>query len=174
MDLIVSADENWGIGNHGKLLVKISADLKRFRKMTTGNIIVMGRKTLESFPDGKPLPNRVNIVMTHQQDYTCEGVIVCHNIQEVLRKIAKDVKKYVFIVGGSSIYEQFLPYCERAYVTKIYQTFIADTYIKNLDKDYHWKLIEQQPMQEENGIQYAFLTYENQQYQQNAVKKKIV
>ena len=86
----------------------------------------------------------------------------------------KDVKKYVFIVGGSSIYEQFLPYCERAYVTKVYQTFIADTYIKNLDKDYHWKLIEQQPMQEENGMKYAFLTYENQQYQQNAVKKKIV
>ena len=141
MDLIVSVDENWGIGNHGRLLVKISADLKRFRKMTTGNIIVMGRKTLESFPDGKPLPNRVNIVMTHKQDYTCEGVIVCHNIQEVLKQIAKDVKKYVFIVGGSSIYEQFLPYCERAYVTKVYQTFIADTYIKNLDKDYHWKLI---------------------------------
>ena len=134
MDLIVSVDENWGIGNHGRLLVKISADLKRFRKMTTGNIIVMGRKTLESFPDGKPLPNRVNIVMTHKQDYTCEGVIVCHNIQEVLKQIAKDVKKYVFIVGGSSIYEQFLPYCERAYVTKVYQTFIADTYIKNLDK----------------------------------------
>ena len=174
MDLIVSVDENWGIGNNGKLLVKISGDLKRFRKMTTNNIIVMGRKTLESFPEGKPLPNRINIVMTHSHHYSCEGVIVCHNIQEVLKEISKNLKKYVFIVGGSSIYEQFLPYCERAYVTKVYQTFIADTYIKNLDNDYHWKLIEQQPVQEENGIKYAFLTYENQQYQQNAVKKKIV
>ena len=88
--------------------------------------------------------------------------------------IAKETKKYVFIIGGESIYQQFLPYCERAYVTKIYQTFVADTYFKNLDNDYHWKLIEQQPMQEEEGIKYAYLTYENQQYQQNAVKKKIV
>jgi len=70
MDLIVSVDENWGIGNNGQLLAKISSDLKRFRKMTTGNIIIMGRKTLESFPEGKPLPNRINIVMTHSQEYT--------------------------------------------------------------------------------------------------------
>ena len=174
MDLIVSVDENWGIGNNGQLLAKISSDLKRFRKMTTGNIIIMGRKTLESFPEGKPLPNRINIVMTHSQEYTCEGVKVCHNVQEVLRTIHKEKQKYVFVVGGASIYQQFLQYCERAYVTKIYQTFVADTYFKNLDKVYHWKLIEQQPIQEENGIKYAYLTYENQQYQQNAVKQKIV
>lgn len=72
MDIIVSVDENWGIGNNGQLLTKISADLKRFRKMTTNNIIIMGRKTLESFPEGKPLPNRINIVMTHSQEYTCD------------------------------------------------------------------------------------------------------
>jgi len=92
MDIIVSVDENWGIGNNGQLLTKISADLKRFRKMTTNNIIIMGRKTLESFPEGKPLPNRINIVMTHSQEYTCDGVKVCHNIQEVLKTIAKETK----------------------------------------------------------------------------------
>lgn len=174
MDLIVSVDENWGIGNNGQLLVRISGDLKRFRKMTTGNMIIMGRKTLESFPGGKPLPDRMNIVMTHSPEYTFEGVEVCHNIQEVLKTIQKEKQKYAFVIGGGSIYRQFLPYCERAYVTKVYQTFIADTYFKDLDQDYHWKLIEQQPIQEENGIKYAFLVYENQQYQQNAVKKKIV
>ena len=121
MDIIVSVDENWGIGNNGQLLTKISADLKRFRKMTTNNIIIMGRKTLESFPEGKPLPDRINIAMTHSQEYTCDGVKVCHNMQEVLKTISKETKKYVFVIGGESIYQQFLPYCERAYVTKIYQ-----------------------------------------------------
>lgn len=174
MDIIVSVDENWGIGKDNQLLVRISADLKRFRKMTTGNIIIMGRKTLESFPDGKPLPNRMNIVMTHHHEYTCEGAKVCHSIPEVLKTISKYKNKYVFVVGGSSIYQQFLPYCERAYVTKIYQTFLSDAYFRDLDKDYQWKLIEQQPLQQENGIDYAFLVYENQQYQQIAVKQKIV
>lgn len=174
MDLIVAVDENWGIGKDGQLLIRLSEDMKRFRKMTIGNVVIMGRKTLQTFPDQKPLPERRNIIMTHNTEYVCLGAEVCHTIQEVLRKIEKERKKQIFIIGGGTIYQQFLPYCERAYVTKIYQTFVADTYFKNLDEDYHWKLIAQEPMKEENGVCYAFFTYQNQQYQQNAAKLKIV
>ncbi len=174
MDLIVAVDEKWGIGKDGQLLVRLSEDMKRFRKMTVGNVVIMGRKTVQTFPQQRPLPQRRNIIMTHNTQYVCPGAEVCHNIQEVLRKVEKERKKQIFVIGGGTIYKQFLPYCERAYVTKIYQTFVADTYFKNLDEDYHWKLVAQEPLQEEKGIGYAFLTYENQQYQQNAAKMKIV
>ena len=93
MDLIVAVDENWGIGKDGQLLIRLSEDMKRFRKMTIGNVVIMGRKTLQTFPDQKPLPERRNIIMTHNTEYVCLGAEVCHNIQEVLRKIEKERKK---------------------------------------------------------------------------------
>ena len=120
MDLIVAVDAKWGIGKDGDLLHPISADLKYFRQKTTGNVLVMGRKTLESFPNKKPLPNRVNIVLTNNKNYEAEGVVLCHGIDELPAVLKDYTDKQIFVAGGGTIYEQLLPQCETAYVTKIY------------------------------------------------------
>ena len=135
MDIIVAVDADWGIGKDGDLLQRISADMKYFREKTTGNVLVMGRKTLESFPNKKPLPNRVNIVLTKNKDYQAEGVVLCHDLA------------------------QLLPQCERAYVTKIYQTYPADTAFPNLDENPDWELEEKGEMQEEKGVRFSFDVY---------------
>ena len=127
MNLIAAADENWGIGKNGGLLAHISGDMKYFRETTKGKVVVMGRKTLESFPGGKPLKNRVNIVLTQNQDFAPEGVTVCHSIEETLETLKQYPKEDVFIIGGGMIYKAFLPWCEKAYITHVYHTFEADT-----------------------------------------------
>ena len=103
MNLIAAADENWGIGKNGGLLAHISGDMKYFRETTKGKVVVMGRKTLESFPGGKPLKNRVNIVLTQNQDFAPEGVTVCHSIEETLKTLKQYPKEDVFIIGGGMI-----------------------------------------------------------------------
>lgn len=108
MNLIAAADENWGIGKNGGLLAHISGDMKYFRETTKGKIVVMGRKTLESFPGGKPLKNRVNIVLTGNKDFVPEGVVICHSVEETLEKLKEYPKEDVFIIGGGMIYKAFL------------------------------------------------------------------
>ena len=147
MDIIVAVDADWGIGKDGDLLQRISADMKYFREKTTGNVLVMGRKTLESFPNKKPLPNRVNIVLTKNKDYQAEGVVLCHDLAE----LPAVLKNY----AG----KQVLPQCERAYVTKIYQTYPADTAFPNLDENPDWELEEKGEMQEEKGVRFSFDVY---------------
>ena len=122
MNLIAAADENWGIGKNGGLLAHISGDMKYFRETTKGKIVVMGRKTLESFPGGKPLKNRVNIVLTGNKDFVPEGVVICHSVEETLEKLKEYPKEDVFIIGGGMIYKAFLPWCEKAYITHVYHT----------------------------------------------------
>ena len=112
MNLIAAADENWGIGKNGGLLAHISGDMKYFRETTKGKIVVMGRKTLESFPGGKPLKNRVNIVLTGNKDFVPEGVVICHSVEETLEKLKEYPKEDVFIIGGGMIYKAFLPWCK--------------------------------------------------------------
>ena len=159
MDLIVAVDANWGIGKDGDLLHPISADLKYFRQKTTGNVLVMGRKTLESFPNKKPLPNRVNIVLTNNKNYEAEGVVLCHGIDE-LPAILKDyTDKQIFVAGGGTIYAQLLPQCETAYVTKIYETYEADTHFPDLDENPAWELAEKGELQEEKGVRFSFDIY---------------
>lgn len=159
MDLIVAVDANWGIGKDGDLLHPISADLKYFRRKTTGNVLVMGRKTLESFPNKKPLPNRVNIVLTNNKNYEAEGIVLCHGIDELPEVLKAYEDKQIFIAGGGTIYEQLLPLCETAYVTKIYETYEADTVFPNLDENPAWELAEKGELQEENGVQFSFDIY---------------
>lgn len=113
MKLIAAADKNWAIGKDGELLVRISEDMKNFSAMTTGNVIVMGRKTLESFPGGKPLPNRVNIVLTHKKDYNGKGAIVVHSEEELWEELSKYDTESIFVTGGESIYHMLLPYLIR-------------------------------------------------------------
>ena len=160
MNLIVAVDENWGIGKDGDLLCRISADMKYFRAMTTGHVLVLGRKTLESFPGKKPLPNRTHIVLTANRAYAAEGVTLCHSLEELPEVLADYREEDVFVIGGGSIYEQLLPFCRRAYVTKIYDTFPADTSFPNLDEKPEWELTQKGEVQEEKGVKFSFDLYE--------------
>ncbi len=139
MNLIVAADANWGIGRENKLLVSIPADMKFFRTTTTGKVVIMGRKTLESFPGGLPLKNRVNIVITRDKNYKVKDAVVVHSIEEALEEAKKYSQEDVYVIGGDSIYKQMLPYCTKAHVTKIDFAYEADTFFPNLDEDEQWE-----------------------------------
>ncbi len=140
MNLIVAVDKNWAIGLGNKLLVSIPADMKFFRQTTTGKVVVMGRKTLESFPGGQPLKNRTNIVITRDENYKVKDGIVVSNIEEALEELKKYKDEDIFVIGGESIYRQMLPYCKTAFVTKIDHAYDADTFFPNLDEMEDWKL----------------------------------
>lgn len=159
MIAILSADQNWGIGLKGELLVRIPNDMKNFRKLTTGNVIVMGRKTLESFPNGAVLPNRVNIVLTKNQDYQAKGAVIVHSEEELMEELKNYPDKQVYVIGGESIYRQLLPYCEEAYVTKIDYAYQADRYFPNLDEMEDWELAEEGEEQTFFDIEYYFNKY---------------
>lgn len=166
MDIIAARDDAWGIGYEGGLLRRIPADMKRFRAMTTGNVLIMGRKTLESFPNSKPLPERVNIVLTGSREYCAEGVVLCHSLEELPAVLREYEGLRVFVAGGGSIYRQLLPYCERAYLTHIRGTYPADTFFPNLDEASGravdgWRLVEKGETQEEKGVAFSFDLYEN-------------
>ena len=134
MNIIVAVDKNWAIGYQNKLLNSIPEDMKFFRETTTGNVVVMGRKTLESFPNGRPLKNRTNVVITRQKDYEVPGAVVVHSVEEALEYL-KDVRsENIYVIGGASIYEQMLPYCDVAHVTVMDYAYQADTWFPNLDE----------------------------------------
>lgn len=159
MNLIVAVDENWGIGYQNKLLVSIPEDMRHFRRETTGKVVIMGRKTLESFPQGKPLKDRVNIVIT-KKEKPIEGATVVHSVEEALKEAGKYNSEDVYVIGGQSIYEQFLPYCDAAYVTFIRFAYQADTFFPNLDKKEEWKRIEESEEQTYYDLEYTFIKYE--------------
>ena len=133
MNFIVCVDANWGIGYKNELLVRIPSDQKFFRETTTGKVVVMGRKTLDSFPGGKPLKNRTNIVITSNKN--CEKrdeEIYVNSIDECLELLKNYNDEDIYIIGGASIYKQFLPYCNKALVTRVDREFSADTFFPNL------------------------------------------
>ncbi|MCF0133082.1 MAG: dihydrofolate reductase [Blautia sp.] len=160
MNCIVAADSNWAIGKDNKLLVSIPADMKLFRLETTGKVIVMGRKTLESFPNGLPLKNRVNIVLTKNKDFDGKGAIVLHSVEEVLEEIRKYPSDQVYCIGGDSIYRQFLPYCDVAHVTRIHFAYEADSYFPNLDEMPEWRITASSDEQTYFDLEYEFVKYE--------------
>lgn len=162
MNFIVAVDENWNIGYRGKLLERISADMKQFREKTTGKIVVMGRKTLESFPDQKPLPHRTNIVLTRQQNYDGKGSIILHSYNELFDELGKYNRDDIFVIGGGEVYRALLPYCHTGYITKFHNTYEADTDLPNLDKDSNWYLISKEgPHLYRNALKYSYLLYKN-------------
>lgn len=142
MNLIVAVDLNWGIGHEGKLLVSLREDMKRFKEMTLGQVVVLGRKTLETFPGGKPLPGRTNIVLTRQPDFAAGEALVCHSLDELTTLLAGYPDESIYLIGGSSLYEQLLPCCLKAYVTRIYSQFCADAFFPNLDQTPSWRLVD--------------------------------
>ena len=163
MNLIVAADENWGIGKNGDLLVHLSGDLKYFKEKTIGKVVVMGRSTLESLPGGKPLPGRTNIVLTGNPDFEKEGCIVVHNLEELFSQCSKYSDESVMVIGGEQVYHQLIKYCDVLYITRIFGDFNADKHIMNVDKMKRFNLTWESPVQEENGIEYQFLKYEKRE-----------
>lgn len=159
MNLIAAADERWGIGKEGGLLANLPGDMKYFRETTKGKTVVMGRKTLESFPGGRPLKNRTNLVLSRNKDYAPEGVTVYHTPEEAIDALKKMDPEEVFVIGGGTIYRQLLPWCNKAYITHIYASFEADTTLPDLEDDPEWELKEQSPCMEENGLRYDFRIY---------------
>lgn len=159
MQIIVAADENWAIGKDGDLLWHLPEDMKFFRQTTTGNIVVMGRKTLDSFPGGKPLKNRTNVVLSGNIDFSREGAVVVHSVAEALEYLSQYESETIFIAGGGHIYREFLPYCDTAYVTRVYRSYEADTYFPNLDEDDDWELTCQGEKKEHEGLFFAFTIY---------------
>lgn len=154
MNLIVAVDQNWGIGRDNRLLFPIPADLKRFRALTTGHAILMGRKTLESFPNG-PLPNRTNLVLSRNPSYQVEGAQVVASPQKALELAGPDG----FVIGGESIYRLLLDVCDTAYVTKIEAAFPADAWFPNLDEDAAWRCTEESAPLEHKGVSFRYVTY---------------
>ena len=160
MNIIVAADKNWGIGNNNKLLVQIPRDQKLFREMTTGKVVVMGRKTLESLPQKQPLQNRINIILSTNKNYNVKGAVVVHSIDALLQELKNYNEEDIYIIGGESIYKQMLPYCNVAHVTKIDFAYEADTHFPNLDESSEWKLVADSEEQTYFDLEYVFLRYE--------------
>lgn len=161
MNLIAAADKNWGIGYKNKLLVSIPSDMKFFRETTTGKVIVMGRKTLESFPNGMPLKNRTNIVLTSNKDYRVKDAIIVHTLEELHKELEKYNSDDIYVIGGESVYRQLLPYCDTAYITKIDHAFQADTFFPNLDEMENWEMTQVSEEQTCFDLEYMFTKYEN-------------
>lgn len=160
MNLIVAVDENWAIGNKNELLVRIPADHKFFRQETTGKVVVLGRKTLETFPQGLPLKNRTNIIMSTNPFYQVKDAVVVHNVEELLKELKQYDTQDVYIVGGESIYRQMLPYCDVAHVTRIDHAYEADAFFPNLDECPEWQITADSEEQTYFDITYHFLKYE--------------
>lgn len=159
MNLIVAVDKNWAIGYDNKLLVSIPADMRFFRDETTGKVVVMGRKTLESFPNGQPLKNRTNIVITSNKDYKINDAIVVNSVEEALEELKQYNPEDIYVIGGASIYEQMLPYCDVAHVTKINYQYHADTYFPNLDQRPDWVVETESEEQTYYDLEYIFQKY---------------
>ncbi len=163
MNLIVAVDKNWAIGKENKLLVSIPQDMKFFRETTIGKVVVMGRKTLESFPGGQPLKQRTNIVLTKDKNYSVKDAIVVHTIEELLEELKKYNDEDIYVIGGESIYRQMLPYCTLAHVTKINHAYEADTYFPNLDEKDEWVVTGVSDEQTYFNLEYEFVRYERMQ-----------
>ncbi len=160
MNLIVAVDSNWAIGNKNQLLISIPNDMKHFREETTGKVVVLGRKTLATFPQGMPLKNRTNIILSKDKDYKVKDAIVVNSVEELFEELKNYPSEDVYIIGGESIYRQMLPYCDVAHVTKIDHAYEADTFFPNLDKDEAWEITADSDEQTYFDIPYQFVKYE--------------
>ena len=160
MNLIVAVDKNWAIGLGNKLLVSIPQDMKFFRETTKGKVVAMGRETLESFPGGQPLKNRVNVVLTTDKSYSTNGIVLVHSIKEMLDELKKYPSEDIYVIGGETIYRQLLPHCDRAYITRIDHAYDADTYFPNLDEDPQWEMTKTSEEQTYFDLEYVFTIYE--------------
>lgn len=159
MKAIFHADKNWGIGKNNALMFSLPKDMKFFRETTAGKVVVMGRNTLCSFPGGKPLKNRMNIVLSPED--INEDVVTVHNLEELFAEVGKYPQDDVFIIGGASVYRALLPYCTEALVTKVDADGGADVFAPDLDADENFELISESMPEEDNGYVIKFCVYRN-------------
>ena len=155
MQAIVAVSQSWGIGKGGDLLFRLPSDLHRFKAMTTGHTVIMGRKTLDSLPGGKGLPHRRNLVLSRQSDFAPDRAEVIHSVEDILKTAEDDA----FVIGGQQVYEQLLPYCARVYVTKVLSDPEADAFFPDLDKLPEWKVASAGEMLTENGLSFQYVEY---------------
>lgn len=158
MNLIVAVDKNWAIGNQNQLLISIPEDMRFFRDETSGKAVIMGRNTLETFPAGKPLKNRLNVVIT-SKDMEIKDAVVVHSIEEALEAVKGYKSEDVYVIGGGTIYKQMLDLCNVAHVTKIDYAYHADTYFPNLDEMPEWQVEAESEERTYYDIEYAFYKY---------------
>lgn len=159
MNIIVAVDKNWAIGCQNRLLISIPEDMRFFRDETMNKVVVMGRNTLTSFPSGKPLKNRTNIVLTRDKNFEMEDVTVVHSVEEALEVLKAYKSEDVYIIGGEQIYRQFLDYCDVAHITKIDYAYQADSYFPNLDEKEEWIVESDSEERTYYDIEYAFYKY---------------
>ena len=155
MNLIVAVDENWAIGKDGDQLCYIPPDLKRFQRLTSGHPVLLGRKTLATFPGGRPLKNRRNLILSATPGFAPEGGEVFGTLAAALAAAPADT----FVIGGESVYRQALDRCDTAYVTKIHKKFEADRYFPNLDRDPAWERVETDGPHFHEGLSFTYELY---------------
>lgn len=162
MNLIAAVDSLWNIGFRGNLLERIPADLKQFSEKTRGRVVVMGRKTLEALPGQKPLPDRINVVLTRSSYLSVEGIVLCRSMGALQSILSAFKPQDIFLIGGGEVYHALLQCCDHAYITKIHQTYEADTSIVNLDMEDGWELVsEEGPFYFRDDIMYSYCNYKN-------------
>lgn len=157
--LIASVDKGFGIGKNGELLFPVKADLRRFRELTTGNTVVMGKNTLLSLPGGRPLKNRRNIVLSRNLNFCVDGALVCASARELFENIEKNDR--VFVIGGESVYRELLPYCSTALLTELDANFDADRFLPDISKMENWQLADRSEPLEQDGISFCYSEYTN-------------
>ncbi len=159
MKMIAAVDARWGIGKDNCLLVSIPEDMKYFRTVTLGHVVVMGRKSLESLPGKKPLKNRTSLILTRNPDYQVEGAVFLHSLEELFEELKKYPDEEVWCIGGESVYKALLPYSDEVRITHINQVFDADAFFPNLDEDPDWEMSSCSELKNYEGLEYRFCTY---------------
>lgn len=155
MKAIVVVDQNWGIGKDGDQLIYISSDLKHFKELTMGHPLILGRKTLATFPGGRPLKGRRNLVLSRNPDFAPDGAEVYRSMEDLLDKAPEDA----FVIGGESVYNALIDRCDTAYVTKLQASWPADCWFPDLDRNPAWEVAEESGEMEEQGIRFRYVTY---------------
>ena len=155
MKLIAAVDRNWALGKDGDQLVYLKEDLKRFRALTLGKCVILGRRTLEALPGGRTLPGRESIILSRDMNFFVEGAAVCHSVDEVLAAAPKDA----FVIGGAAVYRELLPHCDTAFLTKIDGEYPADCWFPDLDKLPEWTAGEPSEKLEQDGVRYRYIIY---------------
>lgn len=161
MFAVVNADLRWGIGMENRLLVTIRADLQRFRRLTEGKTVILGRKTLETFPGGRPLKNRRNLILSRDTSFCVAGAEAFHDLPSLLAALPEDTTD-VAVIGGASVYAALLPYCDRVFLTRTLAELPADRFFPDLDALPDWKIAAQSEVMEENGLRFQYIDYVNQ------------
>ena len=159
MNMLVCADKNWGIGNKDQMLVSIPSDKKFLQEVTLGKVIIGGRKAMEALPGGTTLKGRVNIVLTSKKDYSFSDAVIVHSMEEAMAELDKYPSEDIFVIGGESVFRQFLPYCDRVFVTKVDYKYEADAFFENLDDSEEWVMTHDSDEQTYYDLEYYLYQY---------------